>query len=55
MDCVPQFSVQANWDASSFGAPHVTVGNRLLTDHLDFTEELESLLREYLKSEEHRL
>jgi len=30
------------------------MANRLLTDHLISTEELESLLREYLKLEEHR-
>ena len=46
--------VQVEWDASIFGAPHVTVENRLLTDRLVSTEELESLLREYLKLEEHR-
>jgi len=44
--------VQVEWEASMFGAPSVTVANRLLTDRLVSTEELESLLREYLKLEE---
>jgi len=47
--------VQVEWDASGFGPPRVTVANRLLTDRLVSTEELEALLREYLKPEEHRL
>jgi len=46
--------VQIEWDARIFGAPSVTVANRLLADHLVSTEELESLLREYLELEEHR-
>lgn len=43
--------VQVEWDASSFGPPSVTVANRLLTDRLVSTEELETLLREYLELE----
>ena len=46
--------VQVEWDASEFGAPRVSVANRLLTEHLLSTEELESLLREHLEREEHR-
>lgn len=41
--------VQVERDASRFDAPRVTVANRLLTDHLVSTEELESLLREHLE------
>lgn len=44
--------VQVEWDASEFGAPRVSVANRLLTDRLVSTEELESLLRKYLELEE---
>jgi len=48
-------NIQVEWDAAEFGAPRVTAANRLLTDHLVSTEELEALLREYLKPEERRL
>lgn len=46
--------VHVEWDASGFGAPEVTLANRLLIDRLVSTEALELLLRKHLKHEEHR-